>query len=102
NQGPDRTGHQYGIAGCFAGDSGPGEVDLGNLVTQPDGVEPGRIGPEGIGFDYLGSGGNILIGQFRNQFRADQVQMLEIAVKTDPLRVEHGADGAVTNQDFAE
>ena len=100
-KGPHRAGYED-----IATRSGPArqqrplQVDVGYPFVEPDGRQFREVGAEGVGLDDLRAGCDVFAVQFQHQFRADQVQVLEVGLKTHTFGIEHGADGAVAGQHF--
>jgi hypothetical protein len=99
----NRAGYE-GASGLLVGElshSFPGQprarlVDGAGLIPQAEAMQPEAVCPEGVGFDDLGAGLQILFVDGADQLRLRQVQLVEALVEEDASAIEGSAHGSVT------
>ena len=95
----DGAGHVGGVAGHLARQPGAGAVDLAHLVAEPEPAQLHPRGPEGVGLEDVGAGGEVLAVHAGHQVGLRQVQRFEAAVDEDAPPVQHRAHRAVADED---
>src|SRR5207245_1476518 len=74
------------------------KVDVPHAPFEAVAGELDPVGAEGIGFDQLGTGGNVRSVNFLHDFGLGEVQLVERALEADAPGVELGAHGAVAQE----
>ena len=81
--------------GRLAGQAHAGQVDGLQLFGEAERAQTLPGGAEGVGFQDLGAGFDVLLMDLANHVGRGEVQLVEAAVDEDAARVEHGTHGAI-------
>ena len=79
----------------LAGDANAGGVDFGHFSGQSMAGQPEAVGAEGVGFEDLGAGLEVLLVDGENQAGIGEIRLVVAAVDKDAAGVEDGAHGAI-------
>ena len=79
----------------LAGKAHAGGVDLRHLARQSMAGQAEAVGAEGVGFENLRAGLQILLVNGENQAGVGEVQLVVAAVDEDAAGIENGAHGAI-------
>ena len=95
----DRAGDVGLLARRVARNPRPLFVDRVQPVGEAERSELDAVRAEGVGFDHVRAGADVLLVHLGHQIRLGDVQRVEALVDEDALRVEHRAHRAVAHED---
>jgi len=96
---PDRPRHIELLPRSLAGELDSAAVDGFRLLLQAVRLELEAVGAVGVGLEDIGVRGRIGAVEIEHQFGRREVELIIAAVDEDAAAVEHGAHGAVTDED---
>jgi len=95
----DSTRDVRRLAGRGAGEPDASDVDLGELVLEPERSELDAVGTEGIGLEDGGARLHVVAMHRADPSRVREVERVETAVDEDALIVENRAHRPVADED---
>ncbi len=98
---PYRSSNEDGLTGYFTRlecQACGAMVDLTYPLLEVIAFELGAVRTEGVGFDDLRSGADILTVNALNKLRLCQIERIETLLIAHPARIEERAHGTITEQ----
>jgi hypothetical protein len=98
-QRPNRAGHKDAVLGRFARQTDRRLIDGFQFLRDSESGQPHPAGAVGVGFENLRAGFGVLQVNLAHHVGLRQVQLVEAPVDEHTARVQHGAHGAIRDED---